>query len=114
MDEPADAKTTERPGIEERERVLRILRQHESEIRARGVTRLRLFGSMARGEAGPQSDVDLLANIDAHARFSLVDLVGLQHFLAPLLGRETQIGTSLEHARPRIRERIERDAIEVF
>jgi uncharacterized protein len=111
---PADTKTTDRPGIEERERVLRILRQHERELRAQGVVRLRLFGSIARGEAGPESDVDLLAEIDARARFSLVDLVGLQHFLAPLLGRETQIGTSLEHARPRIRERIERDAIEVF
>jgi predicted nucleotidyltransferase len=66
------------------------------------------------GEAGPESDVDLLAEMDAGADFSLVDLVGLQHVLAPLLGRETQIGTSLENARPRIRERIERDAIEVF
>jgi predicted nucleotidyltransferase len=111
---PADTKTIERPGIEERERVLRILRQHERELRAQGVVRLRLFGSIARGEAGPESDVDLLAEMDAGADFSLVDLVGLQHVLAPLLGRETQIGTSLENARPRIRERIERDAIEVF
>jgi uncharacterized protein len=111
---PAHTETVDRSGIEERARVLRILREHESEIRARGVTRLRLFGSVARGEAGPSSDVDLLAEIDARARFSLVDLVGLQHFLAPLLARETQVGTSLAHTRPRIRERIERDAIEVF
>jgi predicted nucleotidyltransferase len=80
---PADTKTIERPGIEERERVLRILRQHERELRAQGVVRLRLFGSIARGEAGPESDVDLLAEMDAGADFSLVDLVGLQHVLAP-------------------------------
>ena len=110
---PAEAKTID-AGLAERERVLRILRNHEAEIRARGVTRLRMFGSMARGEAGPASDVDLLADIDRRIKFSLIELVGLQHFLDDLLGRETQVGTSLENARPRIRRRIEADALEVF
>lgn len=111
---PAEAKTIDAEGLAERERVLRILRDHEAEIRARGVTRLRMFGSMARGEAGPASDVDLLADIDRRIQFSLIELVGLQHFLDDLLGRATQIGTSLEHARPRIRQRIEADALDVF
>ena len=44
--------------------------QAEREIRAQGVTRLRRFGSMARGEAGPKSDVDLLADIDRGVKFS--------------------------------------------
>ena len=39
------------PGLKERERVLDVLRQHEPELRARGLTRLALFGSMARGDA---------------------------------------------------------------
>ena len=39
------------------------------------MTRLCLFGSMARGEAGPESDVDLLADIESGAKFSLIDLV---------------------------------------
>jgi predicted nucleotidyltransferase len=101
-------------ALAERERVLRVLRAHEAEIRARGVTRLCLFGSMARGEAGPESDVDLLADIESGAKFSLIDLVGLQYFLGDLVGRRVEIGTSLERARPRIRQRIERDALEVF
>jgi predicted nucleotidyltransferase len=59
------------PGaLAERERVLRILPADESEIRAQGVTRLRLFGSMARGEAGPMSDVDLIADIDRGVSFA--------------------------------------------
>jgi hypothetical protein len=111
---PAEAKTIDAPGLAERERVLRILREHEAEIRAKGVTRLRMFGSMARGEARPGSDVDLLADIDRRLKFSLIDLVGLQYFLDDLLARETQVGTSLENARPRIRKRIEMDALEVF
>jgi hypothetical protein len=103
------------PGaLAERERVLRILRAHEAEIRAQGVTRLRMFGSMARGEAGPESDVDLLAEIDRRTSFSLIDLVGLQYQLGDLVGRKVDVGTSLENTRPRIRQRIESDAIEVF
>ena len=40
-------------ALAERERVLRVLRAHEAEIRARGVTRLCLFGSMAVARPGP-------------------------------------------------------------
>jgi predicted nucleotidyltransferase len=46
-----DAATIDRVGLAERERVLTLLRAKEAELRALGVTRLRLFGSMARGEA---------------------------------------------------------------
>jgi uncharacterized protein len=110
----ANKTTTLDPALTERERVLRILRRHEAEIRAQGVTRLRLFGSMARGEAGRESDVDLIADIDRNVRFSLVDLVGLQYFLTDLLGRKVDVGTTVEKMRPRMRQRFEADAVEVF
>ena len=45
---------------------------HADDIRRHGVTQLALFGSIARGEAGPSSDVDLLIEVDPHARFTLV------------------------------------------
>lgn len=105
---------TLRPALAEREVVLRVLREHEAEIRARGVTRLRMFGSMARGEAGPESDIDLIADIDRNARFSLLDLVGLQYFLQDLLGRKVDVGTTVDKMRPRMRRRFDADAIEVF
>jgi predicted nucleotidyltransferase len=106
--------TTLDAALLERDRVLRILREHEVEIRARGVTRLRMFGSMARGEAAPESDVDLIADIDRSTRFSLLDLVGLQYLLRDLLGREVDVGTTVERMRPRMRQRFEADALEVF
>jgi predicted nucleotidyltransferase len=106
-----ELQTVAHEALAERERVLRA---HEAEIRSRGVRRLCLFGSMARGEAGPGSDVDLLADSESGAKFSLIDLVGLQYFLGDLLGCRVEIGTSLERARPRIRQRIERDALEVL
>jgi predicted nucleotidyltransferase len=110
----ASETTTFDPALAERERVLRILREHEAEIRAQGVTRLRMFGSMARGEAGRKSDVDLIADIDRNIRFSLLDLVGLQHSLQDLLHREVDVGTTVAKMRPRMRQRFEADAIEVF
>ena len=76
--------------------------------------RLRLSGSVARGEAGPESDVDLLAEIDHSTKFSLLDLVGLQFDLADLIGRKVEIATAAEKMRPRMRCRVEADAIEVF
>lgn len=110
----ADALVLEAGGLAERKRVLEILRAQEPDLRARGVTRLRLFGSVARGEAGPESDVDLLAEIDHTSGFSLLDLVGLQHDLEDLIGRKVEIATAADRMRPRIRRRVEADAIEVF
>jgi predicted nucleotidyltransferase len=73
---------------------------HAKDIRARGGTRLAPFGSTARGEAGPSSDVDLLIEVGPRARFPLVDLAGLERFLSGLLLR------SVEFAFPsRLRER---------
>ncbi len=102
-------------GPAERERVLRVLRRHEAELRALGVTRLRLFGSMARGEAGPESDVDLLIEVDPSAKFTLIDLAGLEHFLTDLLGRPVEFAfpTKLRE-RPRIWQRVQADAVDVF
>ena len=76
------------PGaLAERERVLRILRGQASRLRARGITSLDLFGSMARGEAGPESDVDLLIEVDPAAGFGLSDLLDVQEELGGLLDR---------------------------
>lgn len=59
-------------GEAERSRVVDTLRRHAGELRRRGVRRLRVTGSVARGEATPTSDVDLIAEIDRSsvARFS--------------------------------------------
>jgi len=110
----SEAQTLDRPGVAERERVLALLRGQEPELRALGLKRLRLFGSIARGEAGPESDVDLLAEIDHSFKFSLIDLVGLQQDLEDLIGRKVEIATAAEKMRPRMRARVEADAIEIF
>jgi uncharacterized protein len=66
--------TTLAPGLAERERVIRLIRAHDAGLRALGVARLWLFGSLARGEAGSESDVDVLISVPPGRKFSLFDL----------------------------------------
>jgi hypothetical protein len=92
-------------GIEEllkdrREDILRIAAQH-------GAHNVRVFGSVARGEARPDSDVDLLVEMEAGR--SLLDLGGLLMDLQALLGREVDVVTD-KGLRDRIRTRVLQEA----
>ena len=72
-----------RPDIQSlAERMTPILRRH-------GVVRAGLFGSVARGEAGPQSDLDLLVEFDRQT--SLLDRAGLKLELEDALGRTVDV-----------------------
>ncbi len=59
------------------ERVIATLRAHEPELRQAGIRRLSLFGSVARGEAEAESDVDLAVEFDPAAEMDLIRLVAL-------------------------------------
>ena len=95
------------------EAVLEILRAHEAELRAAGIRRMSLFGSVARGEAGPESDVDLAVELDPEAHVSLLDLVALDRHVGELLGRRVELLPEPVE-RPRLRANIERDRLHVF
>ena len=97
----------------ERERVVRALRAHEAELRALGVTRLWLFGSLARGDPGRRSDVDVLISVPPAKKFSLLDLAGVRVELCDLLGRDTDV-VIREDVQPRFWETIRDDLVEVF
>lgn len=103
-------------GKLERDRVVAVLAARAADLHRRGVRRLRLTGSIARGTATAESDVDLIAEIDRSrvARFSLLDLAGLELDLAEALGREVQIVTSLDELHPLVRSTMEADALDVL
>ncbi len=83
-------------------------RAHEAEVRAAGIRRLALFGSVAPGEAGPESDIDLVAELDRAARIGLFELVGLARRIGDLLGCKVDLlPEPVEKAR--LRANIERD-----
>lgn len=74
---------------------------------------LSLFGSLARGEAGAESDIDLLIATDPAARLGFFELFALREELATLLGRPVQFAFDTE-MRPWLRAWIEEDRIGVF
>jgi hypothetical protein len=65
-----------------------------------------VYGSVARGEAGPDSDIDILVDMDDGR--SLLDLAGLHLDLEDLLGFPVEIGTDVT---PRLRDRVRAEAI---
>lgn len=86
---------------DKRETILQIARRH-------GATNVRVFGSVSRGEARADSDVDFLVDLDEGR--SLLDLGGLLMDLQELLGCPVDVVTE-KSLRPRIRERVLREAM---
>jgi predicted nucleotidyltransferase len=97
----------------DREHVIATLRGHEPELRAAGIMRLSLFGSTARGDYRPDSDIDLLAAFDDTRRISLLDVVGIEGQISRILGRTVELveeGT----LKPRVRKKVEAEAVRAF
>lgn len=97
----------------DREHVIATLRRYESELRVAGILRLSLFGSTARGDDRPDSDIDLLAAFDDTRRISLLDLVGMEAQLSRMLGRTVELveeGT----LKPRVQKNVEAEAVRAF
>ncbi len=88
--------------------VIATLRLHEADLRDAGIRSLSLFGSVARGDDGPGSDVDLAAELEPAACIGLIGLAALERRLAGLLGRRVDLlPEPVEKAR--LRASIERD-----
>jgi hypothetical protein len=70
---------------------LRILRQHKAELRAHGVRRAAIFGSVSRGEARPRSDLDVLIEIDDADRLTVFDFVRIKRAVAGLFPGQVDV-----------------------
>ena len=96
-----------------REDVLQTLKQAEAALRAEGVTHAALFGSVARGDERPDSDIDIMVEIDPAARVSLIGYVGIVQMIEELFPVRVDVA-SREGLKPLARPNIERDAIYAF
>lgn len=96
-----------------RSEAIEKLKQQADAIRALGATSLYLFGSVARDEAGPSSDLDLFIVYDPDKKFSLFDLVGIKLFLEDKLATEVDV-TTRDSLHPMLKDRIENSALQVF
>jgi predicted nucleotidyltransferase len=93
--------------------VLGTLRAHAPALRDRGMTGLWIFGSVARGEARADSDIDLLAEFEPDARLSLVGLASLRAELSELLGAPADL-VERSALRPPVRDAADREAVRVL
>jgi uncharacterized protein len=96
----------------ERDTAIATLKAHEAELKRLGVKRLFLFGSTARDEARPDSDIDLFFDYP-RGKFGLYELMDVKEAAARILGRRTDIMTR-DSIHKALRERIEAEAVPVF
>jgi uncharacterized protein len=91
----------------------RTLRAHELELKAAGIVHLCLFGSVARGEASPYSDVDLMVDLDGSKKFSLLDMSSPENRLSDILQVKVDLALSKSMKEP-IRRSAELEAVLAF
>jgi predicted nucleotidyltransferase len=97
-----------------REELLTALRALRPEFERMGVTSMSLFGSRARGDHRPDSDVDLVIDVDPRRKFSFLDAIGVGHVVEDNLGFETSIVVLDRYASPKFVRTLERDRVAVF
>ena len=90
--------------------VLALLEKHMPEIRERfGIETLGIFGSVARGEDTPESDVDILYLFQENSG-SMNTIIPLMHYLENIFGRQVDL-VSLNFISPLIETQVKADAI---
>ena len=95
------------------EHVIATLRAHEAELRQAGIRHLSLFGSVARGDAEADSDVDLAAELVPEACIGLFALGALERRLTELVGRPVDLlPEPIE--KPHLRANVDRDRRHAF
>jgi len=94
-------------------RIIANLRAIEPDIRAKGVCKLWIFGSRARGDARPDSDLDILIDTDPTRPFDWKNLTAVSLACQDATGLAVQI-SMMSELKPRFADRIADDLVEVF
>ena len=89
------------------------LQNFAAPIKTLGATSLFLFGSVARNENNPDSDLDLFVDFDPLGTFNALDLVDIKLLLEDNLGIEVDV-TTRDSLHPMLRDDIEKSAVRVF
>ena len=93
--------------------IVGILARHEHQLRGLGVTSLSLFGSRARNDHRPDSDLDILIDYDPLSRFSILTLARIQNLIEDEVGCTVQVSTRSSFKGSSL-DRIDAHAIHVF
>ena len=93
--------------------VLETLRTHETELRRLGVSHAAVFGSVARGEAGAGSDIDVLVELDEERSMGIFEYSRLKLYVNELLDGAGDV-VNRRTLKPLLRDSILHDAIHAF
>jgi predicted nucleotidyltransferase len=96
-----------------RDDIIAKLKAAEPALRARGIRRAAVFGSVARGDDRPDSDVDIMIEIDPEAHITVYDYVGLKEYVAGLFEGSVDV-VSRDGLKPYLRPAATADAIYAF
>jgi uncharacterized protein len=94
----------------DRQHIITLLQQHQATLRTMGVVSLSLFGSIARDEACPDSDIDLIVELIKPLTFDRY--MDVKFYLEDHLGTKVDL-VSLQSLKPQIRETVMGEAIRV-
>jgi len=92
---------------------LKTLRAHESDLRQLGVSHAGVFGSVARGDAGAHSDIDVLVELDESRPMGVFQYVRLRLYIGELLKAPSDV-VNRRTLKPLLRDSILRDTIHAF
>ena len=109
-EELIERESREGPALAE---VILRLREAKPALTKEGISHLYVFGSVARGEAGEDSDIDLAAEFRRGTPLSLTGLAALRADLERLLGFKVDL-SQRKAVKPPARAEMERDAVRVF
>jgi uncharacterized protein len=96
----------------ERDMIIETLRANRDVLDHFHVRSLSIFGSITRGEANAESDVDILVEFEPDADVGLFEFIGLKSALSDLLGIPVDLGTP-DALHPALRDNILREALRV-
>jgi uncharacterized protein len=96
-----------------KEAAAKIIESNADPFRKLGVTAVYLYGSTARDEAIPGSDIDIFVDYDSKSHFSMFDLIDIKHILEDQSGTSVDV-TTRDGLHPRLRTKIEQSAVKVF
>src|SRR5260221_13441385 len=95
------------------EDAIATLRRYESALRARGVAHAAVFGSVARGDDRPDSDIDILVEFEPGAEGTIYEYVRLKEFVASLFDGPVDV-IDRDALKPHLRAPAARDTLYAF
>jgi predicted nucleotidyltransferase len=93
--------------------IIARLRENEAALRARGVSHAALFGSRARGDSRPDSDTDIMIEIDPDAPVGVYEYVRIKEYIASLFEGRVDV-VDRDGLKPYVRPAVTVDAIYAF